>query len=162
MVLLRNVIAGDTTWTARTVGIPQQVAEKLDEQAKKMICWLFDLAPDALHTERIWHPMKKGGLGATSVQQTAVPAMIASWAHALPRILATLGVADAAALGEEILSLKTVMQQVKDATKDVQESAHDITISSQTAKQVKQSAIMQKLWRNGTRKQEVTPSPKHG
>ncbi len=76
-VLLRNVIAGDTTWTARTVGIPHNVAENLDEQAKRMICWLFDLAPNAFHTDRIWHPMRKGGLGATSVEQTAVPAMIA-------------------------------------------------------------------------------------
>jgi hypothetical protein len=144
-VLLRNVIAGDTTWTARTVGIPTLVAEKLDEQAKKMICWLFNLEPHDLHTERIWHPMKQGGLGATSVQQTAVPAMIASWAHAIPRILATLELADAAALAEQIPGLQPIMQQVSEATQAVQESTHRITISSQTAKTVKQSVIMKKV-----------------
>ena len=115
--ILKAMTASDVTWVMRTVGIRDAVAAQLDGMVKQCLCEVGQLEQaDPKQLERMWHSMKRGGLGLTSASLNSKPARAASWLACLPMLQKRLGEADVGLLCATCPDLKTALAEVRQLT----------------------------------------------
>ena len=107
--LFKLFVAGDANWIARTAGIPQTVAQELDELCRNFVETTFGISPDNVQLDRVFLRARDGGLGVQSVERMRWPAFCSSWATALPHVAAMLGCPDARAVGDRLPNLAPVL-----------------------------------------------------
>jgi hypothetical protein len=118
--LWRTATAGDATFVARMVGLPDEVAQQLDEITTGLWAeWLemTDLPDNA--KARLWQPLREGGMGYTAATHLQGTALVASWKQVLPFILKATNVESTTALFQQT---PNIAKQIKDATTLLHES----------------------------------------
>ena len=120
--LLRSRCASDFNFLARACGIPACVARALDTEVLEHVKRLA--GPDggtwsAVACRRVFHPLKEGGLGFTSVELTAEAAHAASW-HAVAAGVATrLNLASVGVLRAEVPWAEASLAKAAEAAREV-------------------------------------------
>ena len=100
--LWRTATASDATFTARTVGIDNHTATKLDKITVEMFQQWIDAPLTPTDRLRLFDAIKEQGFGFTSTLHIKDTALIASWQQVAPRLLRQLNKPDMSSLLAEL------------------------------------------------------------
>ena len=127
--LLRDPAGSDANWHMRSMEIPSHVASEMDRvigQAYQAILGVGDLS--VAQSKQFFIPMRESGLGVSSAELQAEPAMMVSWASCPARVTARIGLGCIDDLSE-IPGLRSALSKLQVAGED----PNDLTRLGSTA-----------------------------
>ena len=142
--LLRLFTASDTTWTARTMGLPAATAAHLDDILVAALNDLHNWSNFNAHmAQRAFMPVAEGGLGFASCAATRAGAIASSWALCLPDVLTATGHADLLELAFYARPLGPALNLTLDLHNEILGTTGAVALPLPASQAVKQRAFTQ-------------------